>query len=210
MAPPPGLPQSGMSAPGLSGSVSFLNWPIAAAGVKKRAAKRPFSHLCLEIDLTPNDAERAKHSALRRFEKMLRERNIEEGDDLLRLVASALHAFSATGYGRVNHWELTPGGWLPLPGDPKADGVEPLGLLLKALESKEWEPSAMAREFAVRLSGGGNRADLVVRRSHRERRHSMTIDLYGSISSAHVHALIGALRERLPVASSNVTKFAYA
>lgn len=210
MVPPPGLPQSGISAPGLSGSVSFVNWPIAAAGVKKRTPRRPFSHVCLEIDLETFETERAKHSAIRRFEKMLKERNIEEGDDLLRLVGSALHAFSAAGYGRVNHWEMRPGGWLPLPGDPARQGVEPLGLLLRALGSEEWRPFSTAREFSVRLSGGGNRADLVVRRAHRERRHSMTVDLYGSMTPAHVHALVGSLRERLPVAISAVTKFAYA
>ncbi len=210
MTPPPGLPQSGMSAPGLSGSVSFVNWPIAAAGAKRRTGKRPFSHVALEVDLKPSNAELAKHSALRRLERILKERNIEEGDDLLRLVGRTLHAFSAAGYGRVNHWELVPGGWLPLPGDPTGTGVEPLGLLLKALDSEQWKPFSTAREFSVRLSGEGNRADLTVRRTHRERRHSMTVDLYGSVTSADVHALVGKLRERLPVARSDVTRFTYA
>lgn len=209
MAPPPGPPTSGISAPGLSGSVSFVNWPIATAGTKKRGAKRPFSHLALEIDLRPSETEAAKHSALRRFEKILKERNIEEGEDLLRLVGGALHGFSSAGYGRVHHWELTPGGWLALPGDPGAESVEPLGLLLRALDSEEWKPFSTAREFSVRLSGGGNRADLVVRRTHRERHHSLSIDLYGSVTMAHVHALVGALRDRLPVASSNVTKYTF-
>ncbi|MFZ0700149.1 MAG: hypothetical protein WAN74_08210 [Thermoplasmata archaeon] len=199
-----------MSAPGLSGSVSFVNWPIAAAGAKKRTTKRPFAHVALEIDLKPSEAELAQPSALRRFEKILKERNVEEGGDLLRLVGSALHAFSAVGFGRVNHWELTPGGWLPLPGDPTGTGVEPLGLLLKALDSEQWKPFSAAREFSVRLSGGGNRADLTVRRTHRERRHSLTVDLYGSVTSADVHALVGKLRERLPVATSDVTRFSYA
>ncbi len=198
-----------MSAPGLSGSVSFVNWPMAAAGTKRRTPKRPFAHVRLEIDLKAPDLDAAEHSALRRFEKILKERNVEEGGDLLRLAASTLHGFSAVGYSRVNHWELTPGGWLPLPGDPGGHGVEPLGLLLKALESEEWKGFASAREFSVRLSGGGNRADLVVRRTHRERHHSMTVDLYGSVTTADVHALVGALRQRLPVLRSDVSAFTY-
>jgi hypothetical protein len=62
----------------------------------------------------------------------------------------------------------------------------------------------------VRVSGHPKiRADLVVRRVHRERGHSITIDLRGWIAERELSGLVRALRERLPVLRSAVTQFAY-
>lgn len=210
MAPPSrgsGIP---ISAPDLTGPVSILNWPLRspAPGVHRRAP--PFAHVRLEIDLRHERLAEPGIPVLREFERLLRERSVVERVDLLRLSAAALHAFSLRGFSRVDHWEISPGGWLPLPEPTHPTLAEPVSHLVRALESAQWRRLSLAREFSVRLSGHPRiRADLVVRRVHRERGHSLTIDLRGTVGSRELEGLIRALRERLPILRSAVAEFAY-
>ena len=68
----------------------------------------------------------------------------------------------------------------------------------------------MARSFSASLSGpSGNRADVVVRRVHRERRHALSIDLWGLWDRSSVKDLERAVSERLPVTRTAMTKFQY-
>jgi hypothetical protein len=121
-----------------------------------------------------------------------------------------LHAFSVRGFSRVDHWEIDPGGWLPLPEPTHASLAEPVGHLIRALQSVVWRRLSSAREFSVRLSGHPRiRADLVVRRVHRERGHSVTVDLRGWVAERELQGLVRALRERLPVLRASVSEFAY-
>src|ERR1700686_3939896 len=84
-----------------------------------------------------------------------------------------------------------------------ADAEEPGGALLKALDSGAWEPLADARSFSAKLSDlRGNRTEVVLRRVHSERRHSVTLDLTGSWTKATVKDLTGSLAQRLGVARS--------
>jgi hypothetical protein len=123
-----------------------------------------------------------------------------EVEGLLRLVASTLHALAARGFSRVDHWEARPGGWLPLPEPAHEKLEEPVGHLLNALESPAWRKVANARSFAVRLSGSGAvRADLTVRRVHRERAHAITLELYGPVDGRELRSIEGALRENLSI-----------
>lgn len=211
MAPPPPPGLCPMSAPDLTGPISFLDWPLAAAGTRRhRRNTRPFGHVRLAIDLRHEHLQEPTIPVLQQFERLLRERSVVEPGDLMRLSAGALHAFSARGFSRVDHWEVDPGGWLALPEPTHASLAEPVGHLLRALQSSEWERLAGARGFTVRLSGHPKiRADLEVRRVHRERRHSITIDLRGWIAEQELTGLIRALRERLPVLRSAVTEFSY-
>lgn len=206
--PPPGnLP---LSAPDLTGPTSILDWPTAFAGPSRKRRARPFGFVRLEIDLRHERIDEPSVPVLRQFEQLLREREVVGPADLLRLSAAALHGFSARGFSRVDHWEVQPGGWLPLPEPTHASLAEPVGHLLRALGSPEWQPRANAREFSVRLSGHPKiRADLSVRRVHRERGHSVTIDLRGWITRADLEGLVRALRERLPVLRSSVTEVGY-
>ncbi len=198
------------SAPDLTGPTSIVDWPIAYAGPSRRRRAPPFGLVRLEVDLRHERLEEPNVPVLRQFERFLREREVVGPADLLRLSAAALHAFSARGFSRVDHWELQPGGWLPLPEPTHASLGEPVGHLLRALASPEWSRFADAREFSVRLSGHAKaRADLSVRRVHRERGHSLTVDLRGTISVSELEALVRALRERLPVLRSAVTAFEY-
>ncbi|HTZ61616.1 MAG TPA: hypothetical protein VMC82_03110 [Thermoplasmata archaeon] len=209
MAPPPGL--TPISAPDLTGPTSFLDWPVALAGPSRGRKPRPFAHVHLEIDLRHERLEEPSVPLLLQFERLLREREVVVPADLLRLSAAALHACSERGFARVDHWEIEPGGWLPLPEPTHASLAEPLSHLVRALSSPEWRRFAAAREFSVRMSGPQSyRADLRVRRIHRERIHSMTIDLRGTITPLDVERLVRALRERLPVLRSAVTEYAYA
>lgn len=210
MAPPPRPGSYSVSAPDLTGPTSIVDWPLAASGGRRRRQARPFGHLRLELDLRHEHLEEPAIPLLRQFERLLSERSVVEQGDLLRLSAGALHAFSLRGFTRVDHWEIQPGGWLPLPEPTHASIAEPVSHLVRALQSAEWRRLAEAREFAVRLSGNPKfRADLVVRRIHRERGHSVTVDLRGSVPEREFEALVRALRDRLPVLRSVVTEFSY-
>jgi hypothetical protein len=149
---------------------------------------------------------------LQRLESVLSEKELVESADLLRLAGATLHAFAARRFRWIDHWEVQPGGWLPLP-ERKSHRApeEPVGELLKALESGTWAPAAKARSFAVRLSDrSGNRADIVVRRVHRRRRHALSLDLWGRWTNATIDDVTGSLSTRLTVSRSTMTKFTYA
>lgn len=198
-----------ISAPDLTGPASFLDWPTSMTPVRGHRRAPPFSHVRLEIDLQPEIVRDPGLKVFERLEALLKEREVVEIGDLLRLTARALHAFSSLGFSRVDHWEVEPGGWLPLPEASHARSQEPLGHLLKALEDEHWKGLAARRSFSVRLSGrGAMRADLNVRRVHRERRHSLTVDLHGRFTKSDVHGVIGALAQRLPVLHATVAAYA--
>ena len=210
MTPPPAPGLTPISAPDLTGPTSILDWPTSMAGRGKARRARPFGHVRLEIDLRHEHLREPRVPVLREFERLLRERPVVEPTDLLRLSAAALHAFSVRGFSRVDHWEIAPGGWMPLPEPTHRTLAEPVSHLIRAFGSMQWRRLAAAREFSVRLSGHPKvRADLLVRRVHRERGHSITIELRGWISPWEIERLVRALRERLPVLRSAVTEFAY-
>lgn len=205
------VPPIPVSAPDLTGPVSIVDWPLAASSGRRHHETRPLAHAHLEIDLRHERFEEPTLPVLRQFERLFREREVVESADLLRLAAGALHAFASRGFNRVDHWEIRPGGWLPLPEPTHRSLAEPVGHLLRALSSDAWQPHADASEFAVRLSGPPRmRADLVVRRVHRERGHSISVDLFGTFTQRDVVGVARAVRERIPILRSRVTEFRYA
>ncbi|HYB77668.1 MAG TPA: hypothetical protein VEE83_03175 [Thermoplasmata archaeon] len=158
-------------------------------------------HVRFEIDLVRERFRRSDPTFVQRLEGIFGEREVVEVEGLLRLSASVLTALSRRGFSRVDHWEVQPGGWLPLPEPVHERLREPVGHLLHALRSEAWKRVAGARSFAVRLSGSGEmRADVIVRRVHRERRHAVTVELFGSISTAELRAIERALRDELVIA----------
>jgi len=155
----------------------------------------------LEVDLVHEAFRRPGLPFVQRLESIFREREVVEVEGLLRLTAAVLHALSARGFSRVDHWEVRPGGWLPLPEPAHAQLTEPVGHLLNALQSPAWKRVASARAFALRLSGAGElRADVMVRRVHRERGHAITLELFGPLSGRELDAITRELREDLTVA----------
>jgi len=205
---PPGPRAPSLSAPDLIGPTSFLDWPTSLAASHKGRRVRPFAHVHLEVDLQPEVVREPGLPVFRQMEALLREREVVEVEDVLRLTAELLHAFSALGYNRVDHWEADPGGWLPLPELAHARRTEPVGHLLRALASDAWRRIATARGFSLRLSGPSMvRVDATIRRVHRERHHSITIDLWGKVTRTDVKDLFDALRSRLPVLRARVTAF---
>lgn len=206
------IPSAPLSAPDLIGPTSILSWPTGLAPSSRKGRRaRAFSHVKVEIDLRPELVREPSLPVVRQIEALLRERQVVEVGDVLKLTARLLHALTAAGFTRVDHWEATPGGWLPLPESTHEGRTEPVGHLVRALQSEAWRTLASARSFAVRLSGGSPvRADLTVRRIHRERSPSVSLELWGTLSSSSVHDIVGAIRARLPVLRSRVVEYTVA
>lgn len=121
-------------------------------------------------------------------------------EGLLRLVARVLQALSQRGFSRVDHWEVHPGGWLPLPEPAHERLTEPVGHLLNALRSDAWKRISAARSFSVRLSGAGDvRADFTVRRVHRERAHAVTLEFIGPLAERELEGIERSLREEISI-----------
>jgi hypothetical protein len=154
----------------------------------------------LDVDLVRESFQRGGPGFLHRIEAVFREREVVEVEGLLRPAAHVLHALCSCGFSRVDHWEVQPGGWLPLPEPAHERLEEPVGHLLNALRSEAWERVADARSFAARLSGPEEmRADVTVRRVHRERGHAITVQLIGSVSERGLRGVERALRRELAV-----------
>ncbi|MGD1100234.1 MAG: hypothetical protein ABR888_07855 [Thermoplasmata archaeon] len=160
-----------------------------------------WDYVRLEIDLVKEAFRRRGPLFLHRLEAVFREQEVVEVEGLLRPAALVLHALGSRGFSRVNHWEVRPGGWLPLPEPAHERLVEPVGHLVHALRSDAWKRVGDARSFAVRLSGPGElRADVTVRRVHRERAHAITLELFGLLSERELHAIEQVLGDELTVA----------
>jgi hypothetical protein len=199
------------SAPDLIGPVSILNWPVASGPGTRHRRPRPFTHVRLEVDLVPGMERESRLPILRQIEEALNESEIVEEGDLLRLVAGLLHSVAVAGYRRVDHWEVRPGGWLSFAPTPRGPQVEPVGQLVRALQLDQWKPVAGAKEFAGRLSSThGIRLAFVLRRVHRARRHSISIELTGVFRKREVDALLDAIRSRMPVMRAELAEFARA
>ncbi|MFY9717414.1 MAG: hypothetical protein WAK40_05715 [Thermoplasmata archaeon] len=169
--------------------------------------ERGFRHVRIEIDLGHEVIAPHRFQFVTEIRSLLKERRFEEEESLLDLAAAMLHSLQACGYSHVDHWEVDPGGWLPLPEALHPGLTEPVGHLLKALESDRWQDLASARAFLVRLSGDGDRrVDAVLRRLHREREHSLSLELWGPMQTYDVHRVVNALREQLMVLRAQVTE----
>lgn len=180
---------------------SRLRRPARRRSTRRFAGGAGRNYVRLEVDLVHEAFLRGGLPFVRRLESVFREREVVEVEGLLRIAAGVLHALSSQGFSRVDHWEIRPGGWLPLPEPAHERLVEPVGHLLNALESDSWKRVAQARSFSVRLSGSGDlRADVTVRRVHRERGHAITLELLGPTSDRDLAGVERELRNHLAVA----------
>ena len=186
--------------------------PWSGPRASRRHRNRPYSHVRLEMDLAPDPKDPSGVPALEQLAGLLREGKVVEKGTLFELAGATLHALAARRFRRVDHWEVSPGGWLPPPATPKdPEAGEPVGDLLKALESGSLPPGITFRSFSARLSDlSGARVDVKLRRVHRERGHALSFDLWGTWTPADVKSLEGAVSARLPVVRSEMTKFQYA
>ncbi len=158
----------------------------------------PSGRVRVELDLPHELLRPSSVPVVRQIETWLREQEVEEEGSLLVRVGELLHELGGQGYARVDHWEVDPGGWLPLPEASHAGRFEPVAHLVRALKSPAWSPLSSARSFAVRLtSEDGRRADARVLHRHREREHSVTVDLWGPPPEAELRRTVAALRQRL-------------
>lgn len=168
---------------------------------KKRAVpdrpRRQEGRVRVELDLPHELLRPTPVPVLRQLEAFLREQEVEEHDSVLTRVGELLHELASLGFRRVDHWEVEPGGWLPLPEASHAGRIEPVEHLLRALRSPAWRFLAEARSFSVRLSSeDGRRLDAVVLHFHREREHSITLDLWGPPTKQALRETLAHLRRR--------------
>lgn len=160
-------------------------------------APAPVARVRLELDLPHERLEPSPIPILRQIEALLREQEVEEEGSILQRVAGLLHELGELGYDRVDHWEIDPGGWLPLPEPSHRGRTEPLPHLLRALQSRAWAALSGATAFSLRLADDhDHRADAVVLRRHRERQHSIRIDFWDPPPATRLHALVERLRQR--------------
>ncbi len=151
----------------------------------------------IELDLPHEILRPSSVPVIRQLEAFLREQEVEEEGSLMVRSAALLDVLGGLGFSRVDHWELDPGGWLPLPEAVHAGRFEPVGHLLRALRSSAWAPFARADGFGARLSSGsGDRVDARLLRRHREREHSITVLLWDAPSAAELKRVVARLRAR--------------
>ncbi len=161
----------------------------------------------IELDLPHELLRPSGLPVLRQIQALLREREIEEEGSVLLRAAELLDVLAEAGYGRVDHWEVVPGGWLPLPEASHRGRIEPVGHLIRALKSRAWAAFAKADGFRVRLSSDREaRADAHLLRRHRERQHSITLDLWGPPSGTEVHRLVERLRKRFEPLKTRISR----
>jgi hypothetical protein len=199
-----------LAAPGIGELLATPQQSLTGPRTLRRRRARVFNHVQIEFDLAPKPTNTAGAPLLERLALRLKERRIVEKGSLVQLSAATLHALSSEGFRRVDHWEIEPGGWLPLPTQPEDPGAEePVGDLIKLLESGTWSSIASARSFSARMSDfSGGRADVIVRRVHRFR-HALTLKVWRTMTKGQVEDLKGAIDGRLPVSRSTLTRFGY-
>jgi len=180
--------------------------PKTRRKVSVRHPAKRFSSARIEFDLRHELLTGTRIPLVWQIEALLREREVEEHESLVRLAAGALHALSRLGYRRGDHWEVEPGGWLPLPERTHPGLVEPVGHLIRALASERWSALSKARRFSVRLSAAdGRRADAILRRIHREQDHTLTLELWGKVTPHEIRRTVNAVRRGLSVVRARVS-----
>jgi hypothetical protein len=208
MSPPGGPSDPAISAPGLTGPTSILNWPVARTPSRKRRSQAAvYESAHIELELKHPKIRSSGTPVVRQIERALSERKVVESPDLLDLAAQTLHAFAAKGYTELEGWNVHPGSPPPLPPSATGKDANTVGHLLDALRGDEWKALAKSRSFEAKVGDrAGNHAAIVVRRIHRERRASISADLEGSFTEADIRKILDAVRDRLPVARSTVEK----
>jgi hypothetical protein len=209
---PPKESEPALAAPGLGGPVSMVQQPLSGPRSSRRKRNRSYAHVHLEVDLGPLRGVGPHPPEIVRLESVIAERSDTPEVDLVRLIGGALHALSARRFRRIDHWEISPGGWLPPAGGPSHDdSEEPVGLFLHVLEGGSLGSLSGVRSFSARLSDlRGHHVDVIVRRVGRLRHHALSLDLWGLWTPSAVDDLTGSLASRLPVVRSTLTKFQYA
>jgi hypothetical protein len=199
-----------LAAPGIGELLATPQQSLTGPRSLRRRQARVFNHVQFEFDLASKPTITVGAPLLERLAQRLKERRIVERGSLVQLAAATLHALSSQGFRRVDHWEIEPGGWLPLRTQRQHPGEEePVGELLDLLESGTWASIASARSFSARMSDfSGGRADVIVRRVHRFR-HALTLKVWRTMTKGQVEDLKGAIDGRLPVTRSTMTRFGY-
>ena len=176
-----------------------LDWSLVSPALGRAGARR-LAFVRVDLDLVPAMEHVSGLPLLGGLQDVLREAEVTEEGDLLSLAAGALRAFEQAGFRQVDHWEVRPGGWLPLHRVPTSPRTGTVGHLIAAMRFDEWRSVRGAREFAARLSAPGvGHAEFSVRRVHRERRHSLTLGLAGAFGRSQVERVVAALAHTLPV-----------
>lgn len=200
-----------LAAPGVQDLLKPPRQTIGGPRSVRRRRNLPYAHVRLEFDLSSHETKSRGEPLLDRLGRALQENQAGVGGTLIAFAAATVHALAACGLRRVDHWEISPGGWLPLPSHSKSkDEPEPVGQLVRTLEGRGWSSLSSARSFSARLSDfKGGRVDVRLRRSRLEPRYALTLDLWGTWTQQDVHDVEGAMAERIPVVHVSMTKYQY-
>lgn len=197
-SPPP------LAAPGLSGSSSILSQPLTRPSGHRSHRTRAYRAILVEAEVSPHAPATEQETWRHEIEEWLGARKLRSSGELLRSVAGTLHAMASIGLKWVDHWEVTPGGWLPLPRSSRGPQVSSRDLL-DAFEGDQEESLRRARALKLRLSGPtGFRVDAEIHRARLRSGTFIRLGFAGHIPSDQLSHILDALRSRLPVSRTTV------
>ncbi len=164
----------------------------------------------VEVDLHHERLVTGPVGFVNALEGLVRERPVEEQLGLVELAVGLLHALSDAGYTRAERWTIDPVGWVALPEAPHRGSEEPLAHLVRAFVEGGWKRFDPSEGFHVTaLAPDGRLASAALRRFHRERGHTVTIELPGRRATHQEgEELVKAVRSRLPVVRVRALGFA--
>ena len=205
-------PEPALAAPGLIGPNTIEKPPMGGPRSLRRTRNRPFAHVRLEVEIDPRTKDGDGAPAKSRRTGAASATRAEDPDTFVVLAAGTLHAMAARQFRQVDAWNLRPGGPLPTPeAKVDANGRVPIGDVIAALERAAQDGRSSGRSFRAVVSGAdGNRVELALRRETLSRASRLTLDLFGEWTKLSVHALEGAVGDRLPVTHSEMVKYRFA
>jgi hypothetical protein len=205
-------PEPALAAPGLIGPMSIEKPPMGGPRSSRRSRNRPYAHVRLEVDIDPGPTAGGDEPARARRKGATSTRHAGTPETFLGLAVEMLHALASRQFRRVDSWVVRPEGAIVAPeSKPESEGEVALGDLITSMEAAAKEPGRIGRSFRANVSDlEGNHVELALHHAILARTSKLQLDLTGKWTKLTVHALEGAIKDRLPVTRSEMVKYRYA